>query len=80
MFLLEVYDKSIYSGRPSLFKRRIAHDISSIEDWIKTNAPKWAILPVEVVFDDDDCSGEVYLRGEKTSPIFTFCIHNIAVI
>jgi hypothetical protein len=77
MFLLEVYNVTDPSNR-YLFKRRISGSILSIEDWIDSNAQKWAFYAVDVTHDGNG-NGAVYIRGDK-NPIFEFTTTNIAII
>ena len=79
MYLLEVYQHSIFWSNPELFKRRLSNDVSSIEEWINDNAPKWTNVPVQVEHDGHG-NGKVYLPGCSDSPMYTFQTSNISVI
>ena len=78
MFLLEVYEKSIY-GNPMLFKRRISDSIMSIEDWIDANAQKWVLFPVSVEHDGYG-NGKIYLSNNRDVVPYEFRTINIATI
>ena len=78
MFLLEVCEKSIY-GNPMPFKRRISDNIDSIEEWIKSNAQKWALLPVAVECDYYG-NGSIYLSDDPQCILYTFRTVNISTI
>jgi hypothetical protein len=78
MFLLEVYEKSIY-GNKHIVKRRISDNISSIEDWIKSNAQRWALLPVTVECDYYG-NGKIYLSDDPNCVLYSFSTTNIATI
>lgn len=71
MFLLEVYDAG---GKLSY--RRISESIGAIEDWLESNAHKWAYVPVAV-----DCdmygNGVIHANGAVW---YTFTTTNIAVV
>jgi len=77
MFLLEVY---AIGTAPTLFKRRISNNISSIEDWIELHAQKWAVLPVAVHYTDAYGNGTVSLKNDPNCVLYKFSTHNIAVI
>lgn len=72
MFLLEVHD---CGGKLSY--RRISESIGAIEDWLESNAHKWAHVPVEVQYSDIDGDGVIHANG---SVWYTFHTTNIAVV
>lgn len=78
MFLLEVYDRTIY-GNKHLFKRRISDSIGNIEDWLHEHAPNWAIVPVEIKCDEYG-SGIIHIKGHEESDLFTFYTTEIAMV
>lgn len=80
MFLLEVYEDSAVSTASNLFKRRIANSIDSIEDWMESNAQKWALLPVVVHYDDAYGNGTVSLKNDPDCVLYKFRTVNIGVI
>ncbi len=71
MFLVEVCDAG---GKLSY--RRISESIGAIEDWLESNANKWAYVPVEVECDMYG-NGTIHANG---SVWYTFRTTNIAVI
>ena len=79
MYLLEVYQNSIFFSTPELFKRRISSDICTIEEWIDTNVQKWVSVPVQVEHDGYG-NGKIYLSGCSDSPMYTFQTNHIGVI
>ena len=78
MFLVCVYavDESGFYDN-NLFKRRIAANLCSIEDWLERYAPIWAGEGAHVQYSDDFCNGEIYAGGKYK---YVFETHNIAVL
>lgn len=78
MFLLEVYVDSSY-GASMPFKRRISDSVDAIEEWLKSNAQKWASLPIAVECDNYG-DGIIYVSNDKDCVLYKFRTTSIAVI
>lgn len=72
MFLLEVRDTN-----NNLFKRRIATTLSDIEDWVDSNAHKWAKIAVKV---EHDYYGTGVVRSNDNMALYTYHATSIATI
>lgn len=78
MFLLEVYTRNL-DGSDTLFKRRIAHNLGAIEEWLESNVKKWTCIATTIEYFTD-CDGAIYAKNYEAPPIYIFRTHNIACL